>query len=549
MAIQPLGDISVFALIGQFGWPITCAVSLSSHCSSARSGGEMVRIAISQSVRCVCVEGPRNSQTSSARHAGLGYLVCSVGRQLAVDSSVYIPALRERECKRARLEPRQAAETVSGRHRRLDAGLRDGGAPIGASTGPSLDRRSAHPSMAEADESAARHVELLTTAELITGLVCYPIACLVGLVTNALCLLVFLRPDMRGLSTNTYLAALALADLMKLANDFVYTPGVLVKMLEHSDAAFPRYYPYAYFFNQFLASVTAWLTVAVAMERFLLVLRPVDSRAYLTLRKARIECAAVFVGLFLLNLPGIFRYRPVVRAPTTGRGGGNSTRSGSIESLETSWFWRLDQFKQAYIIPQTVLRSILPICLMIVLNITIIVALRRRFNWRRRQKLVSADVFAVSSGLRPSPRPQPASAWRVLTRHAGLGPGPGSGCQTLSNGRLAAEEAGSAELAPERRETAVGDAKQRLPVRHRVTIMLVAVMSGFVLLASPDALLSLLGWGYYDAPETWIRAIREITDCLLVVNSDTNFFLYYSLNPKFRNALRDSLRRLAWPPR
>ena len=79
---------------------------------------------------------------------------------------------------------------------------------------------------------------------------------------------------------------------------------------------------------------------------------------------------------------------------------------------------------------------------------------------------------------------------------------------------------------------------KKLSSRNRITLMLVAVVIFFVVCIMPDALLSLFfGFGYIDE-NNFNRAIREITDSLLAINSAFNFVLYCTMSKIFRQTFR-----------
>lgn len=68
--------------------------------------------------------------------------------------------------------------------------------------------------------------------------------------------------------------------------------------------------------------------------------------------------------------------------------------------------------------------------------------------------------------------------------------------------------------------------------------MLVSVIVVFIVCVTPDAIMStVFGFGYYDSNDL-VRAVREITDLLLTVNSATNFVLYCAFNKVFRHRFR-----------
>jgi len=72
---------------------------------------------------------------------------------------------------------------------------------------------------------------------------------------------------------------------------------------------------------------------------------------------------------------------------------------------------------------------------------------------------------------------------------------------------------------------------------YRLTMSLIIIIGCFICCYFPDALLSLiLNMGYID--ESYQRrAIREITDFFVTVNSATNFAIYFSISSTFRRAM------------
>jgi len=96
------------------------------------------------------------------------------------------------------------------------------------------------------------HAEFYETSRLVTGLVIYPVICVVGLTGNALALAVFSRPAMTT-SYNVLLAVMAANDLVKLLNDLLYFFHVVLLVTDPPAASrlFVRMYPAShYIFNQ-----------------------------------------------------------------------------------------------------------------------------------------------------------------------------------------------------------------------------------------------------------------------------------------------------------
>ena len=74
-------------------------------------------------------------------------------------------------------------------------------------------------------------------------------------------------------STNYYLIALAVADSIKLINDTFYFIVILSLNIDPPTgvAAYGIIYPYAHYLFSMSVCVTAWLTVSVAAERYIMV--------------------------------------------------------------------------------------------------------------------------------------------------------------------------------------------------------------------------------------------------------------------------------------
>ena len=78
-----------------------------------------------------------------------------------------------------------------------------------------------------------------------------------------------------------------------------------------------------------------------------------------------------------------------------------------------------------------------------------------------------------------------------------------------------------------------GSGSQSTAPKSRVTTMLLVIIFSFVFCVFPDAILTMMHLGY--ANENYlIRAIREVTDVLLAINSATTFFICYLFSMSYR---------------
>ncbi|XP_064594999.1 FMRFamide receptor-like [Liolophura sinensis] len=211
--------------------------------------------------------------------------------------------------------------------------------------------------------------EFYETAKIVTGLFCYPIVCLVGLSGNILTLVVLCQRNM-ATTTNTFLTALAVADTIKLLNDVLYFGVTLLEKLdpEKGKETLAHLYPFAHYVFNMSVCVSAWLTVSVAVERYIYVCHPVRAREICTIDRARKTSLCVFTFMVLVSLPSALRYETVVELdPDTNQ---------TTYNVQPSYIGVSHSYK-VYFWLQNFLRSVIPLLILICLNTCIILSLRQ----------------------------------------------------------------------------------------------------------------------------------------------------------------------------
>ena len=118
---------------------------------------------------------------------------------------------------------------------------------------------------------AESHRYLFDTAQQITGLYLLPVISCIGIFGNVCNVLVFTHS--KKYSTNAYLIALSLSDILKLANDFVYFLVNLVGRIDQglAEHLFKSLYLYSHYIFVLTAINTAWLTCIIAIDRYITV--------------------------------------------------------------------------------------------------------------------------------------------------------------------------------------------------------------------------------------------------------------------------------------
>ena len=224
--------------------------------------------------------------------------------------------------------------------------------------------------MADKDQP---YYDLYLDAQFVTGLICYPLICFPGLLGNVLILIVLSVKPMQT-STNVYLSALAVSDIIKLLNDILYFFTVLLSRVHPptGNRAFGYLYPYAHFFFNMSVCVSSWLIVCVAVERYLLVCHPARAKGIVSIPRARLLSVIFFLIMTCVAIPSAFRYKTVnvVKLDDTGR---NVTEL----DVELTELWQETEFVVPYTWLQSLLRSIIPLFILVFMNAFIINALRK----------------------------------------------------------------------------------------------------------------------------------------------------------------------------
>lgn len=249
----------------------------------------------------------------------------------------------------------------------------------------------------DSDSSCAQNMseqykDFYQTAQYITGLIVYPVLCIIGITSNILALIVFRHQDMRT-STNVCLMSLAVSDTIKLLNDAMYFIIVAVSLQDsqRSEKWRSSVYPFAHYIFNMSVCVTSWLTVSVAIERFISVCYASRARVLCTIPRARYVCAFVFVLMSIMTVPSALRYEMITvhdKKLNTTCVNIVPTKLGKNTSFMVPYSWI-----------QNSSRGIIPVFILIFLNFRIVNELRKervrgkKFTARNRVTLMLIVVF------------------------------------------------------------------------------------------------------------------------------------------------------------
>nr|CDS32225.1 Peptide G protein-coupled receptor [Hymenolepis microstoma] len=143
----------------------------------------------------------------------------------------------------------------------------------------------------------------LQLARVICTQILMPIVCIVGVTGNVLNIVVLTTVTMRS-STSCYLCAVAISDLLYSINGLPLTLRTY-PTLEKS-AAYMNALTYLLAFGNMWSNITAWLTCAFTIERFIAISTPIRSRKSLSSRRTQWNIFFVSLIVVLITLPDFF---------------------------------------------------------------------------------------------------------------------------------------------------------------------------------------------------------------------------------------------------
>lgn len=212
---------------------------------------------------------------------------------------------------------------------------------------------------------------------LVSILICF------GFLGNALTIAVLCRERDKNSATNWLLQTLAVVDTLYLIACIFIQPLKTINEVEwwpRLSTVFPYIDSYVRPWASIAQTITVWTVVVLTVDRYVAVCRPYSAHLR-TIRRAQIVMAGVLIGAVVYNIP-MFLEREVVYQLTSGTNDTYQPRSSKTTFTHSPLY---SVFYQT--VCHFILRSIGPLLLLIVLNASLIQALRTIDH--RRKDLVS----------------------------------------------------------------------------------------------------------------------------------------------------------------
>ncbi|XP_055346649.1 probable G-protein coupled receptor B0563.6 [Paramacrobiotus metropolitanus] len=337
-----------------------------------------------------------------------------------------------------------------------------------------------------ADDIAVEKVERILYGILM------PILSGLGIIGNILNLVVLTRPNLMKIITYTYFRAMAISDLLTMIM-------VIPFVAELSGAAFPGYTGNLFHAHVLLPCLNALVgssvlcIVAVTFERWLSICHPMHAKNIQSPLRAKIIIAAGWVISFALYLPYCFRKSvQICHHPLHGGTG--------YVIVEDEAFTHSRGYVVYGWVRETVLR-LLPMAILAVLNLRIVLALRKVQS--RRRKLKGSTIGAGSKKRKESERAISINEANETNRQS-----------------ISSTPAAKAEF-------------KRLQEERRLVLLLIGIVVMFFVCVTPAAILLIIpvrdedfGFG--------LKLFRAFANLLELTNYALNFYVYVGCSSDFR---------------
>lgn len=285
--------------------------------------------------------------------------------------------------------------------------------------------------------------------QIITGLYLYPLFSLFGIFGNLMNFIIY--RNSKKYSTNIYLIALALSDILKLVNDMLYFVVNFISIIDKTTSSiiFHKIYTSSHYIFVLSAINTSWLTCAIAFDRYVSICKHIKKKPFNNTQSFMFVIAILFISAVLAIPSPLFLKSIEMNDPLK-----NKTVYNLVETpLGKS------KFMIAYRYLSGIIRVVIPLIILLFLNYQII-----------------------------------SFVYKAKHRKAWLNVKP----------------------------------------KTRSTQMLITIVITFIFCIFPDAIMTMMQFGYASESSYVIRGLREITDFLLLVNSASTFPICFYFSIEYR---------------
>ncbi|ODM93801.1 FMRFamide receptor [Orchesella cincta] len=196
----------------------------------------------------------------------------------------------------------------------------------------------------------------------------FPIVVIIGVMGNAVTIYILTRKPMRS-STNVYLTALAVSDLLYLL--FSFSMSWRHFPIVNTIWFYWWYSPIGLWITDASSSTSVWLTVSFTVERYIVVCHPMRREMYCTEQRALWVSIVVYMTCFALTASMPFEWNVAIAANQTG------PLNETIYTLEITDFGNSVTYRVFYHWFTTIVFVVMPLVVLGIRNFFLIRAVRK----------------------------------------------------------------------------------------------------------------------------------------------------------------------------
>ena len=314
-----------------------------------------------------------------------------------------------------------------------------------------------------------------------------------------------------SLSTNHQTNDLELSDSNNLLNTIIpekKTSSIIKLYNKWSLSIYPRVYPYAYPLAIMFQIGTVLINLGMSTDRFIAIHFPLKSLKFCTISNAKKIIVLIFVFSLFYSLPRFFEYYVLTETYTIN----NETFeyvNYDLTSIGKSKIYR----KIVYVWMYVLLQSVVPLCVLIIINMALIISLKESDKVLSRFAYNSTKAYRSSSIFN-----------KIINNNTN---------NNIINSHLKSPIFNSNSNSRNKRFLNANNEGRK----KDVTLMLIFVVVLFIILQSPAVICNFI-YGFTQlAFKNDSDSVCYIGNFFIVTCSATNFFTYCIFNRRFRREL------------
>ncbi|KAG8183902.1 hypothetical protein JTE90_002470 [Oedothorax gibbosus] len=214
-------------------------------------------------------------------------------------------------------------------------------------------------SNATEDELDLYYRNFLLYTRFLVQRILVPSIMTVGIVGNIITIVIMTRRRMRS-STNYYLAALAIFDMMYLIFTFILSLSHYPRIPDPDNYVYWSLRPYILMLTDASSNSSVWLTVTFTVERYIAVCHPMKGKVFCTESRAKKAIVGVFLICFAFTFPTPFEWKVSEKF--------NEKTNSTILTLTHSEMGSNNLYKTIYYWMTVVLFTFIPFILLAIFN-------------------------------------------------------------------------------------------------------------------------------------------------------------------------------------